>query len=289
MIFIQLSAFILLVMGIVWVLELTPERINKDLSGFFEKRESLQDMSRVARGKKKQNKIVKELSRIRRILTETGKEKNFSVALTLSLILMVVGCVIAILMDNIFIAPVLAILFAMMPFMYLMRSVGSYNKHVREDLEMSLSLVTTAYIDCDNLKMAIGQYVNDMRPSMQGVFRMKDKIDNAIFKEWCDQLVACQSDGGLKDTLPAIVSKLRDERLVNSELRTMLAEVRREYYFMVAFVVGNIPLLYCINKEWYNALMNTAFGKLVLGITGIVILVTWLRMNKQTKPIEYKE
>jgi len=87
-IFIQLSAFILLVMGIVWVLELTPERINKDLSGFFEKRESLQDMSRVARGKK-QNKIVKELSRIRRILTETGKEKNFSVALTLSLILMV--------------------------------------------------------------------------------------------------------------------------------------------------------------------------------------------------------
>lgn len=89
MIFIQLSAFILLVMGIVWVLELTPEQINNDLSGFFEKRESLQDMSRVARGKKKQNKIVKELSRIRRILTETGKEKNFSVALTLSLILMV--------------------------------------------------------------------------------------------------------------------------------------------------------------------------------------------------------
>ena len=203
MIFIQLSAFILLVMGIVRVLELTPERINKDLSGFFEKRESLQDMSRVARGKKKQNKIVKELSRIRRILTETGKEKNFSVALTLSLILMVVGCVIAILMDNIFLAPVLAILFAMMPFMYLMRSVGSYNKHVREDLEMSLSLVTTAYIDCDNLKMAIGQYVNDMRPSMQGVFReflgevetispnmeeaiyhMKDKIDNILRKRF---------------------------------------------------------------------------------------------------------
>lgn len=46
--------------------------------------------------------------------------------MTLSLILMVVGCVIAILLDNIFLAPVLAILFAMMPFMYLMRSVGSY-------------------------------------------------------------------------------------------------------------------------------------------------------------------
>lgn len=186
-------------------------------------------MSRVARGKKKQNKIVKELSRIRRILTETGKEKSFSVALTLSLILMVVGCVIAILLDNIFLAPVLAILFAMMPFMYLMRSVGSYNKHVREDLEMSLSLVTTAYIDCDNLKMAIGQYVNDMRPSMQGVFReflgevetispnmeeaiyhMKDKIDNAILqckrRKRCtliaDKDLWCNADTFLCNTYP---------------------------------------------------------------------------------------
>ncbi len=306
MIFIQLIAFALCVLGIVWALGLTPEQINKDLSPLLERRESLEDMSKMARGKKKQNKLLLELSRIRRILTETGKEKSFSVALTVSLILMVIGCIAAILMDNIFLAPVLAILFAMMPFMYLMRSVNSYNKHVSEDLEMSLSLITTAYIDCDNLKMAVTQYADDLRPSMNGIFKeflgevetispnteeaiyhMKNKVDNAIFREWCDQLIACQSDGGLKDTLPAIVSKLRDERLVNSELRTMLSEVRREYYFMVAFVVANIPILYCINKDWYNALMHTVFGKLVLGITGIVILITWLRVNKQTRPIEY--
>lgn len=76
---------------------------------------------------------------------------------------------------------------------------------------------------------------------------------------------------------------LLTENNENAKAMTVLSHV------MLAFVVGNIPLLYCINKEWYNALMNTVFGKLVLGITGIVILVTWLRMNKQTKPIEYKE
>lgn len=307
MIIIQLVGFLLLAIGIIRTLDLTPEQIGNDLVGLFEKEQSLEDMSKAARGKKKQSKIIAGLLKARRVLKETGKEKSFSVALALSMLLMVIGCVVAIVIDNIFLAPVLSIFFAMLPFMYLMQSVNIYNKHVREDMEMSLSLITTAYIDNDNLKAAISHYVDDLRPSMQGVFReflgevdnispnmeeaiyhMKAKIDNGIWREWCDQLVACQSDGGLKDTLPAIVSKLRDERLVNSELRTALAEVRREYFFMVAFVVGNIPLLYCINKEWYDALMNTVFGKLVLGITGLVVLITWLRMSKQTKPIEYK-
>ena len=53
-------------------------------------------------------------------------------------------------------------------------------------------------------------------------------------------------------------------------------------------VVGNIPLLYCLNRDWYDALMNTVFGKIVLAISGVVIIITAIRMNKITKPIEYK-
>lgn len=53
-------------------------------------------------------------------------------------------------------------------------------------------------------------------------------------------------------------------------------------------VVANIPLLYCINRDWYDALMNTTFGKVVLAICGVVIIITAIRMNKLTKPIEYK-
>ena len=85
-----------------------------------------------------------------------------------------------------------------------------------------------------------------------------------------------------------VVSKLTDVRLVNNSLKTMLSEVRREYYMMVAMVVANIPLLYCLNKDWYNALMNTVFGKIVLAICGVVIVVTFFKMNKYTKPVEYK-
>ena len=49
-----------------------------------------------------------------------------------------------------------------------------------------------------------------------------------------------------------VVSKLTDVRLVNNSLKTMLAETRREYWMMVLMVVGNIPLLYCLNRDWYT-------------------------------------
>ena len=57
---------------------------------------------------------------------------------------------------------------------------------------------------------------------------------------------------------------------------------------MVAMVLGNIPLLYALNKEWFNALVFTLFGKIVLTICGAVILITALLLGKYTQPVEYK-
>lgn len=131
--------------------------------------------------------------------------------------------------------------------------------------------------------------IEDVSPDVVGaIAQMKNQIDNDIFREWCDQLIACQSDSTLKDTLPAIVEKLTAVRLVNSEMRIPLSEARREYYLMVAITVANIPLLYFINQEWYEMLMNSVVGKLVLAITALVILITAMRTARLTKPIEYK-
>ena len=122
----------------------------------------------------------------------------------------------------------------------------------------------------------------------RALYKLKDKVDNEIFWEWCDTLIQCQDDRTLKDTLLPIVGKLTDVRIVNSELKTMLSSARNEYWFMVALVVGNIPLLYLLNKDWFHTLLFTTPGKLVCGICGMVILITALFMMKFTKPVEYK-
>ena len=114
------------------------------------------------------------------------------------------------------------------------------------------------------------------------------RVHDEIFREWCDTLIACQDDRTLKDTLLPVVSKLTDVRIVNNELKGLLAAARNEYWVMVALVVGNIPLLYVLNKDWFHTLIYETSGKVVLGICGVVILVTALFMLKFTKPIEYK-
>ena len=76
--------------------------------------------------------------------------------------------------------------------------------------------------------------------------------------------------------------------IVNNELKTMLDAVQKEFWTMVLLVVGNIPLIYALNKEWFNSLMFSIPGKLVLAICGMTIVITAMFMMKFTKPIEYK-
>ena len=50
----------------------------------------------------------------------------------------------------------------------------------------------------------------------------------------------------------------------------------------------SVPLLYVLNKDWYDALMFTLPGKIVLAVCGVVILITAVLMMKYTRPVEYK-
>ncbi len=307
MTFIYLICFVLLVIGTMFVIKITPDQLTKDLSFLFNRKKSLRDKSLTATGKKKSRRFAVELQKIRTALEETGKEKQLSVAIAASVILMIGGAVVAVLMHNPFLIPVLAVAFALIPFAYLMRTISIYDSQVKGELETALSIITTSYVRSDNIISAVSENIRHLKPPLRGVFEsfvaeattitpdvrvaimhMRDKISDTIFEEWCDTLVSCQNDRTLKDTLMPVVSKLTDVRLVNNSLKTMLSEVRREYYMMVAMVVANIPLLYVLNKDWYNALMNTVFGKIVLAICGVVIVVTFFKMHKYTKPVEYK-
>ena len=52
--------------------------------------------------------------------------------------------------------------------------------------------------------------------------------------------------------------------------------------------VGNIPLLYFLNQSWYDTLMHTIPGQIMLAVTGAIIFVSTACVIKLTKPIEYR-
>lgn len=308
MTFVYLICFLLLAVGAVLLLKLTPERITGDLMRFVSPKQTLRDKVLTRKGKKKSRKITVELRRIKDALEQTGKGNQFAVACAASLLLMIVGCVIAIMIDNPFLVPVFAIAFAMIPFVYAKRTVAYYDNHVKEELETALSIITTSYVRTDDIVSAVKENIQYLKPPVKDIFagfvaenmmissdvkqsirHLKEKVNNSIFAEWCETLVACQDDRTLKDTLMPIVTKLTDVRIVNNEIKGMLSSARIEYYMMAGMVVGNIPLLYFLNKDWFNALMFTTLGKLVLAICGLVIIVTAVLMLRFTKQIEYRK
>lgn len=308
MTFVYLICFLLLTVGAVLLLKLTPERITGDLMRFVSPKQTLRDKVLTRKGKKKSRKITVELRRIKDALEQTGKGNQFAVACAASLLLMIVGCVIAIMIDNPFLVPVFAIAFAMIPFFYAKRTVAYYDNHVKEELETALSIITTSYVRTDDIVSAVKENIQYLKPPVKDIFagfvaenmmissdvkqsirHLKEKVNNSIFAEWCETLIACQDDRTLKDTLMPIVTKLTDVRIVNNEIKGMLSSARIEYYMMAGMVVGNIPLLYFLNKDWFNALMFTTLGKLVLAMCGLVIIVTAVLMLRFTKQIEYRK
>lgn len=308
MILFYLIGFLLLCAAIVFLLGLTPERITDDLMKFISPKQTLRDKVLIAKGKKKSRKLTVEVLHIKEALEATGKGAQFTVACVASILLLVAGCIVAVVIDNFFLIPVLAIAFASLPFFYVKSTIAAYDRHVKEEMETALSIITTSYIRSDDILDAVQENITYLKPPIRGIFQsflgdammissdiktalrnLKEKISDSIFEEWCDTLIACQDDRTLKDTLLPEVAKLTDVRIVNNELKTMLAEVKKEYWMMVFLVVGNIPLLYMLNKAWYEALVFSTLGKIVLAICGVVILITAMLMTKYTQPIEYRK
>ena len=299
-------AIILVTAGVVLLFNLTPEQVTDDILKIVSPEQTLRDKARIAQGKKKSRKISESLSNIQKALEETGHGNKFAFFCAAALLLTVVGIILAVALNNLFLAPILAVACCLLPFLYAKSITNYYEKHIELELETTLSMISTAYIRTENIVNAVEENLMYIKPPLSEIFRsfvgetrminsdvkgallrLRSRIHNDIYQEWVDALLQCQDDRTMKDTLYPIVNKFTDVRIVNNELTTMLQSVRIEYWTMVALVVCNVPLLYILNKDWYHTLMHTTAGKIVLAICALTILITAGLMMKFTKPIKY--
>ena len=128
-----------------------------------------------------------------------------------------------------------------------------------------------------------------INPDVEAVLKvLRGRIENDVFWEWCDAISDCQLDRSLKTTLTPIVNKMSDMRIVNAELELLVTEPRKEFITMVLLVLGNIPLMYFLNRSWYETLMFTPVGQLILAVTAALIFISTALVIKLTKPLEYR-
>ncbi len=302
-------AFLLAVTGGFLILRLSPFSFLEGLAAYFRpEKQSLRSRSRRNKKSRRPRGMKRLFMETKEILRVTGKSGMFSMLCVLSMLLFVVGVLMALTMKNTYMVPVLAAGLALLPFYYVKFTAGRHKKQVNSELETALSIITTSYLRGKNtIIRAIEENQPYLNPPVAEVFRsfllqaklinsnlkealeqMKPGIDNGVFHEWVDAVIACQDDYNLKSTLPPIVAKLSDMRVVSAELDLLLMEPVKEYITMLALLLGSIPLMYFLNKEWYHTLLFTEFGKILLAVCGGVVFVSIAAVARHTRPIEYR-
>jgi len=301
-------AFIGLIAGTFMMLSISPFEFAENVGKLFRKRKKTlaQKIKEVTVAKKVKG-IRKTILETKEILEVTGKKHLFGTLTVFSIILFIAGMLFALAMNNMLMIPVMAVGFSMLPFWYVMFTANFYKKQLNAELETALSIITTSYLRSENFILAVEENVNYLNPPVCEVFRhflaqtnlinadlqlalenIKYKIANEVYHEWIDAVIACQEDKTLKTTLTPIISKLSDMRVVSAELDIMLYEPMKEFITMALLLVGNIPLIFFLNRSWYDTLMNTIVGKGVLALSAAALFVSLAAVIRLTRPIEYK-
>lgn len=304
MLTLRIFAFMALIVGVFRLLDIRFTDLFRD---FINKPQSIRTQIDEATNRKKKRFIVRQIEEVSEIMRLTDREDKIPVVFIACAVFAIAGAIIASLFNNVFLIPVLGIGMMCLPIWYVKLTASHFKKDISEELETALSVISSAYIRNEDIVTAVEENVHYLNPPIKNVFtdflvqlklidsdvvkaieRLKTKIDNDVFHEWCDALIQCQSDRNLKSTLTPIVTKLSDVRTVNTELELMLAEPRKEFIIMAMLVVATIPILYFLNKDWYEVLMHTGIGKIVLAVDFAAIFICGAFVVKLTRPIEFR-
>jgi Flp pilus assembly protein TadB len=302
---IQIVIFLLIVSGL---FSLFSVRFNDFLHVLAPaQKNTLQDNVDVLLGKPAKGFFNRETLEIEQLLKATGREGRFNLIKRASIILFALGAVLALLLNNPFMIPILGAGFAFAPVWYLRSTAAAYKKNLNEELETAISVITTSYLRSGDLLKAVRENIPYLNPPVKTHFEafitesemlnanmistintLKMKIPNQIFHEWCNTLIQCQSDRSMKNTLTFTVQKFSDMRIIQSELEAIINEPKKEAITMMFLVMGNIPLLYVLNHAWFETLLFSTPGKITLAICSGIVLFSFTRIMQLSKPVEYK-
>lgn len=214
------------------------------------------------------------------------------------------GVVVGVMLNNVLLSIILAAAMIFLPLQALKIKQTSYVQYLNEQIEHTLSMITNTYLQNDDIVKSVKDNLPRIEQPMYSIFRefvtgntfidsnivknirkMQMKIDNHGFREWCDTLILSQNDRELKYVLPAIVEQMSDIKQMQEELNTMMYKIYREYIMVAGVVLASIPFMRILNRDWYDVLVNTTPGKLLVALVVTVIILCLCYVIKVNKPV----
>ena len=270
---------------------------------FLRKRERKMRIRRIT-GQPK-GRLVATLDNAKEMLTAAGMGERIGIYKWAAIVLAVIGLLIGMALDNILAGLVLALGLGCSPLIVIRVRTGDYVRSLHEKLESAMGTVTNSYISSSDLIGTIESSLHLLPSPVDGVFRqfytetqlidsdvvkalrrMRERIDNRYWRDWCDVLVQCQRDRQLRFALPGIVSRLGEMRRAQMEADTAIRKQISDYIVTVVIVLGAIPLMGAMMPEWYIMLTATPAGKIMLAVVLTAVLATAVWVARLYRPVE---
>jgi len=301
---VQILCALLIIAGLFLIFKIRPSDMAGRLSKpFAQYRDQKQRIRRIT-GKPK-GKLAATVDNAKEMLSAAGMGGQIDAYKWAAVILAVLGLLFGLALHNILAGLVLAAGLGGAPLIVIRVRTGDYVRSLHEKLESAMGTITNSYIASGDLIGATASSLRLLPSPLDGVFRqffnetqlinsdvvkalrrMRERIDNRYWRDWCDVLVQCQRDKQLRYALPGIVVRLGELRRVQMETDTTIRKQIGDYIITVMIVLGSIPLLSSMMPDWYAMLTTTVAGKITLAAVLAAVLATAIWVARLYRPVE---
>lgn len=254
---------------------------------------------------KKPNYFEKRKLEAVEVLKQGNFKMNYNGYIRLVLICSAVGIVIGLLFNNVLLSGILALGFTYIPVQYLKFKQIGYIKALNSQLESTLDKITSTYIKCEDIERAVRDNLSRIEDPMLGIFKeflveisfidskdivgairkMRNKVNNQFFKDWCSDLIMCQDDRDLKYSLKTHIDKITTFKKMQTIFDSAIFSKTKEFLTVVV-IIAMVPLIYKFtNKMWFSFYTEVIYGKIIISITSSILLWAVSGVIKINKPL----
>lgn len=301
---------ILTAAGCILLLNLNPNQAIKQIKSFqtsIKKHASMKERIDAAKGIQKQNRFAAYLKEAKDILDTTERSSHYVFFCRISALLAVIGASIGIVTVNYSLMIVLAAIGAFSPLLYLRYTSTVYKKQVREEIKTSLDIITNSYMRKNDLVAAVAENIDQINPPIRPIFEqflaqtkfvsaniveaitdLQEKLPSPVFKQWCDALILCQSDGTKKEMLQQIVNKFIVSDQIQNDLEIDMYKPMHDAIVMIITILVMIPILFLLNRQWVIGMTVSSIGKFSIALLAAAVFFLVVRAIRAIRPVEYK-
>lgn len=269
------------------------------------KKVPISEKIRILENGEKTNIIKKSYGEMKSTLALTGESNKLKMMRVVSVLTGLIGLGLSLYLKNIVIAPILTVGFGLVPMWLTKLSEYRYRQKVNAELSVALSVITTSYIRSENIIRAIEENLTYIRNPVKKPFSdflsnykmidkditgnieiLSKKIDNKIFKLWCQELTVCQKDITHKHNLLAVMEQLDEDKKIQEKLSLKLQQPIKNILTLMFVSLLAFPVLYIFGNGTLEVLLNTLLGQI---FSAALCLCNLMGLNKAisiSSPIE---